>query len=123
MRKIKSISENDKSYVPVIPKGFRIVGVKVWQPNVGECLEGVFLGSKKRKSHTKGKDGKGEFLSYEIAAKDTGECFAVSGSALEQRFSEIEVDEKVFLVYNGKRKSAQGRNYHDFDVYKGDAKS
>jgi hypothetical protein len=121
MAKEKGVSENVNPIT--IPKGLKIIGVKVWQPAQGDTLHGYFIGTKKRKSHAKGKDGKTEFTSYEIAQKDTGECFAISGSALEQRFAEIKIGAEVFLIYNGKRKSDKGRLYHDFDVYAGSAKA
>lgn len=99
-----------------LPKGFTRLDDdfgEVWEPKqIGETLEGVFLGIAYVPSK---RANRGPFVTHRIKTKD-GSIRSVASAILQRRMERIPDDTPVFLVYQGMIETGQGES-RGFDVY------
>ncbi len=74
----------------------------VWEPEVGDILEGIFLGSKSIKYRTK------NFLTHQIQNEDTGEILSFSGAISDRMMARIPKMSYVRVTYLGETKTSNG---------------
>lgn len=95
------------------PAGFKSVEFTVWEPELGEALQGIYI--KRQEVNSPGENRENPtFIGHHVKTSDG--LFTVAGAVLDTLLEDVPFGTEIWIQYNGSEKRPGGRMMKKFSV-------
>lgn len=110
-------TKNEQTTAP--PPGFKSLEFKVWEPAIGDILEGTYLKRQDVRNVLGNDSEKDSFIGHHIRTADG--LFTVSGAMLDTMLADVSFGSPIWIQFLGTEKKPNGRVMKKFSAFSKEA--